>query len=425
MVGMALGEARGTPFSGLSSENIRAQGGIPLQIADPKEFQLKEQAVRIQRGVYEDDTQGALCVSDTLLREGRVNPESLRMRFMELAQPVPGHLFGSWRRPHRNMRVSVRRMMEGKPLPECAMPSAGMGAAARGVPIGIMIQDDEDLVRACIGATSLTHSDPRAIAATVAVAGLVRAAMGSSVDDLDADDAFEDVLEIVRLAEARISEARGGAKVPENCLLSTAIDAIADQFDKPLGQVFAGIVERSNACAARKITSVSGGFATAAIPALMHMLLTDFDNFADGLDGVLAEGGGTDNFGAIAGAFLGALHGEPSIPRQWLMHLPSIPELELRGAALAGAKGAMLTPILILEAQITRPVKSEIKKTASKRFRGKLGYRQRMQAKSARRKRLGQHMPGPGQHFEDEGPRRPPPRGPYPDGPRGGPPRDW
>jgi ADP-ribosylglycohydrolase len=424
MVGMALGEARGTPFSGLSAERIRDQGGIPPQIADPKELQIKEHAVRIQRGVYEDDTQAALCVSDTLLREGRVNPESLRTRFMELAQPVPGHFFGSWRRPHRNLRVAIRRMLEGKALSDCATPSAGMGAAARGVPIGIMVATEEDVVRSCIAATTLTHSDPRAIAATIAVAGLVRSAMAAALEDFDPDQTLEDVLELVRLGEARIAEQRGGVMVPEAGRLSTAIDAIADQFDKPLGKVFADIVERSNAFAARKITSVSGGFATAAIPALMHMLLTDFDDFADGLDGVLAEGGGTDNFGAIAGAFLGALHGESAIPRQWLMHLPSVPELGLRGAALAGARGAMLTPILILEAQITRPVKSELKKSASKRFRGKLGHRQRLQAKQARIRRLGKSSAPGGGGWAEDGPRGPAPRRFHSDGPNRGGPRE-
>lgn len=391
LLGMAVGEARGAPLSGLTQAEIEAEGGVPEGLADPRLFQAKVHARRIQRGAYEDDTQAALCVADVLVREGRVNPRMLCERFVDLAQPIAGHIFGCWRRPHRNFRVAVRSMMEGKAWEECASPSAGMGAASRGVPLGLKFSDDEQLAEACIQAGVVTHNDPRALAAVAAVAGLVRGAMATSPDDFDADALVADVLRLVRRTEALLRE-RHSAQLSggtDACIgqVGDAIEHVATMLGDPLSTVFAAIVERSAPFGARAITHVGGGFAVAAVPALMYLVLTDNEDFADGLDGVLAEGGATDTFGCLAGAFLGALHGAAAIPRDWTKHLPNMQQLELRASALVGAPTGILTPLLVLEAQVTKPVKSEISKTSARRFRGKLGQRTRRQARNARQRR--------------------------------------
>lgn len=405
---MAVGEARGAPLSGLTQGEIEAEGGVPEGLADPRLFQAKVHARRIQRGAYEDETQAALCVADVLLREKRMNPDSLCSRFADLAQPVPGHLFGCWRRPHRNFRVAVRLMMNGTPWQECAQPSAGMGAASRGVPLALYFAEDAQLAEACILAGIVTHNDPRALAAVAAVAGLVRGAMNTTSEDLDEDALLEDVLRLVRCTEALMRD-RYAAQLSENASgcttqMGDAIEHVATLLNEPLSAAFAAIVERSAPFGARAITSVGGGFAIAAVPALIYLLLTDHDEFTDALDGVLAEGGATDTFGCLGGAFLGALHGAGSIPRDWTKHLPNIQQLEMRAATLVGAPPGIMTPLIVLEAQVTKPVKSDAAKKTARRFRGKLGHRSRSQARNAKAKRGFRSHPRRDDRGQDYGP---------------------
>ena len=196
MLGMAIGEALGAPFEGLTHEQIQERAGRVEGFVDPRRVQSPARSGYFQLAVYEDETQVALAAADVIIRNGHFQPEAFRDRLEELGQPIDGNAFGCFRRARRNLRTSVRKMLKGATWEQSGVNTAGSGAASRGVPIGIFYRNDEKgLIRAAIEAALVTHRDPRSVCAAVAMAKGVALA-------LEADPAKFDVAAFVQALHA-------------------------------------------------------------------------------------------------------------------------------------------------------------------------------------------------------------------------------
>jgi ADP-ribosylglycohydrolase len=410
MLGMAIGEALGAPFEGLSHEQVQERAGRVEGFVDPGVVQTPARSGYFQPGVYEDETQMALAAADVIIRGNGFQPEAFRDRLEELGQPIDGNSFGCFRRARRNLRTAVRKMLKGAKWDQSGVNTAGSGAASRGIPIGIFYRDDDKaLIQSAIEAALVTHRDPRSICAAVAMAKGTALALKADAAKFDTN-AYVQALH----ATCRAAEDAMAAQFP--ALLQKGYEPFLHQFSDAilllpelatldLEPAFAKIVGHATGKGSRPITLATRGFSLTGVITAFYFFLTGLDSFDDTVLDVVAEGGSSDSLGCLVGGLLGALHGAEGVPEAWKKELKNADQVELRGRILGGAPREGLKSLMLLEAALTQPAP----KPPARKQRGKPRPRGRPQ------------MHGRG----GAGPRgrgRPPGRGGPRGRPRGGPP---
>ncbi|HEU5125343.1 MAG TPA: ADP-ribosylglycohydrolase family protein [Verrucomicrobiae bacterium] len=309
LTGTAVGDALGLPFEGISRQRIRrlCQGKWRHRFL-------------FGHGMVSDDTEHALFVAQAILTHPS-DPSafqrclSWKLRFWLLGAPA-GIGFATLK--------SILKLWFGVSPIRSGVWSAGNGPAMRSAIIGVYFADDAAKRRAFVSAsTRLTHTDPKAETAALAVAEAAAwtKEQNGSIDDwlvrlggLSDDGEWRVICE--KLQEARLT----GKTV--------------EQFADSLG------LEKS-----------VSGYSYHSVPVALYAWLCYPDDFRAGLESALNCGGDTDTVGAIVGALLGAKNGRQSIPsdliagiREWPR---SIAVLEKVAARLAEQKkaGTPLGPI--------------------------------------------------------------------------------
>lgn len=174
--------------------------------------------------------------------------------------------------------------------------SAGNGPAMRSALLGLACAHDDDLLRAFVRAsTEITHTDPRAYFAALAVA---IAAIGG--DGPKGADRPNDYL-------ARLASMMPGQEAAEMRELAARAVQSAGQGE-------------SVSAFARSIGSERGisGFCYHTVPCVLQVWFRFGDDLEHGLPAIIGAGGDTDTAGAILGAIVGARGGPESIPAGWL-----------------------------------------------------------------------------------------------------------
>lgn len=356
---MAIGEALGAPLEGMTQKEIEEKVERITGYLDPKKLQPEHRAAQLRRGVYEDDTQTAIAAAEILIRNRGWSVENLRDRLGELGQQIPGKVFGCYRRPHRNLRTAVRRMIGGSPWQECGINSAGASGVSRGIPIGIWFRDDRDaMLRAAVESTLLTHRDPRPCAATASLAAVVAEVVKLGDAKADPSALAKVAIEAAKDAEALITETfadlMGEGYENYRSQFSDTISSLEELVELDLEPALARIVEVAADRASRPITTATKGFCLTAVPAALYFFLTGLDNYPDTVVDTIAEGGSSDTLGCLVGGLAGALHGAEGIPPRWVEGLRNGDQIDLRGALLAEPDDlSEMSPLLLMEAQLT------------------------------------------------------------------------
>src|SRR5579863_4641625 len=106
LLGMAVGDALGAPLEGLSSQQIRAHYGLVVDYVDgARAWKKKPYRWRLP-GLYSDDTQQALVLSDVVLEHGRIDTARLAELYLQLATPEGGYAGA-----HRGVGRSFRQVL--------------------------------------------------------------------------------------------------------------------------------------------------------------------------------------------------------------------------------------------------------------------------------------------------------------------------
>jgi len=230
-----------------------------------------------------DDTEHCLLVAQALLTYPN-NPLAFqrclawKLRFWVLGLPAGVGLATA---------RSILKLWVGFPASRSGVKSAGNGPAMRSAILGVYFANDSMRRRAFVAAsTRITHVDPRAETAAMAVAEAAAWAVNQDVSlmewlshlpNLGSDDEWKGLCQTLLGATAsRISTA---------------------DFANLLGQQ----------------TGVSG-YSYRSIPVALFAFAKHEVHFRDGLEAVLNCGGDTDTTGAIVGALLGARLGREGIP---------------------------------------------------------------------------------------------------------------
>ena len=299
LLGTAVGDALGLPYEGLSPRR-----GAKLFPDSTRHHLLPN------RGMVSDDTEHACFTAAALIRcQGNVGAfrkslaRSLRWWFAGLPAGVG---FATAR--------AILKLWLGISPARSGVHSAGNGPAMRAPILGVVLGEDTDeLKRFVKAATAITHRDPKAYQAALAVA---LAAHQSAGDDkatpesfrvtlanlLAADDASE-FLELVALAE---KSAAGGEPV----------------------STFAATIGSRNGIS---------GYSFHTVPCVLQAWFRHPEDFAAGLQDIIKTGGDADTAGAIFGGISGARAHKAGIPAPWRENIAEWPRSMRWIEALANA----------------------------------------------------------------------------------------
>jgi ADP-ribosylglycohydrolase len=277
LLGMAIGDALGAPFSGMSQAEITDRYGS----VDRFHGRSEPGAEEIHPGEFTDETELALCIVESMTANGgKLDVDTAGVRMLHLAAGPSRR----WMQPATvaALDAAADTLEFSVPLDEDG-PATG-DVAARGVPVGLvhavgrfdparLRADAETVVR-------LTHGGPAAFNAATAIAYAVRSAATGVPRESWARDTAEFL---------------GGGELAQRLI---ELDNILANSTLP--DVFAWTGTSLDA-----LESVPAAFAAA-------MTETVFEN---AVFAAVNAGGATDTIGALTGALAGAAGGASGIPQ--------------------------------------------------------------------------------------------------------------
>ena len=303
LLGTAVGDALGLPYEGLSAR--RAANLFP----DTSRHHLL-----LSKGMVSDDTEHACFVAQAIIRAdgdvGVFRKQLARsMRWWLLGLPA-GIGYATLR--------AIVRLWFGVSPQKSGVFSAGNGPAMRSPILGVAYGHDPEKLKQFVKAsTEITHSDPKAYYAALAVA---LAAYQSATHGAASADRFLPALSDL-LTEDDAEELHD--------LLQHAARAAANN--------------ESVADFATDIGSKNGisGYSYETVPCVLQVWFGNSQDFATGLQHIVKAGGDTDTAGAIFGGIVGAGAGKSGIPVSWLSNIIEWPRsigwIERLGGAVAGS----------------------------------------------------------------------------------------
>jgi ADP-ribosylglycohydrolase len=335
LLGLAVGDALGAPLEGLSAQQIRSHYRLVVDYVDGAQAWKKKPYRWRLPGLYSDDTQQALVLSDVLLECGELDIDRVAEMYLALATPRGAHL-GAHRGVGRSFRQVISELERGVAPTETGQYSAGIGAAMRIAPVALYFSHDRDaMFDAVLAASLMTHRDVRSLAGALAVAHAIQRLVGGAERDPSfllwlAADVARDVDRLATLfprAVASLNDYRRS--------LSRAIAHAESVLELPRERALAAIVDEANRHGAEPpCKRPTMGFPPACIPTCLYLLLAT-DSFEEAMIDVVNLGGDADSAGAILGALAGSHYGVSSIPDRWLARLRNREAIDIRARALA------------------------------------------------------------------------------------------
>jgi ADP-ribosyl-[dinitrogen reductase] hydrolase len=236
--------------------------------------------------MWSDDTEHTIFVAQALLsapRDATAFQRSLawKLRLWLLGLPAGIGL--------ATLR-SILKLWMGVPAERSGVFSAGNGPAMRSAIIGAYFYDDPERRRSFVSAsTRLTHTDPKAETAAMAVAEAAAWA-------IDGKGAMSDLL--LKIRQLGNDE---------------EWKAICSKLEKAL----AGGDSVSSFADSLGLTKGVSGYSYHSVPVALYAWLRSPNDYREALTSALNCGGDTDTVGAMAGALSGASAGVENIPAEW------------------------------------------------------------------------------------------------------------
>ena len=300
LLGGAIGDALGRPAEGRRPEKVRQRHGT---LTDFKPWRGWKSG---PKGTITDDTQMSMCVAETLVAHGWLDPQDLARRFVDWLAVGRGK--------GRTCTTAVMRLTEGVPWHEAGQPSAGNGAAMRAAPVGLLHACDFDELRrdAALSAV-VTHADPMAVASAICQAYATAWLLHVPTGELDPVD----LIEALAGALADVHDPGHPERKPD-----------ADDRLVPLRERIAEIPGLLGNSAEDAFAYLyNGAFVLESLPAAIWCFLSSPEDPECVL--VTAANGGydADTVAAMAGNLAGAYCGEDAFPDRWLEDLEFASEL--------------------------------------------------------------------------------------------------
>jgi len=316
LIGTAVADAIGLPMEGMRPAKIEKLGWARS---------LKHRFL-FGRGMWSDDTEQTIMLTQALLSSGGdvrrfTRSFAWELRWWILGMPAATGLATA---------KAIIKLWLGFPPSKSGVFSAGNGSAMRTTPIAAMFPDDAEKRRIFTEAhTRITHSDPKASLATLAVTEVAAALLKSQevpdlfpiLKDLSVDEEWRNIVD-------QIQEHLEKTKSLEELLKSLG------------GKPEKGI----------------SGYVYQTVPAVLFLGIKNNWSFEKTIPEVIAAGGDTDTTAAIAGALCGAYNEVRGIPQDWIKGVYEWPthisDLKLLSQAFTTKKSrrirARWSPLLLM-----------------------------------------------------------------------------
>lgn len=282
IVGFAVGDALGMPVEFLSPEQIRQyydkgiSGFMQAPAGHASDF--------LPQGSYTDNTQTLLTTAECLIECKKMDPARQADALLSWYLNTVPH-----RTPSSANISACKHLSTGKPWNKSGVFSSDCQATSRMPPIGLMFyRHPRTLLRAAQDNCIITHNEPRARAACVAVAYLISRLVQSDERAWPADQVLETADYISHLNEDLAGLMRWSTQIghlsPKEALFE--IGTSSDVME--------------------------------TIPAAIYCFLKHPRNLSGAVLAAVNAGDAADSIGSLAGCFVGALAGLDIIARQWL-----------------------------------------------------------------------------------------------------------
>lgn len=283
--GTAVGDSVGLPFENLSRHSVRSIARGPLR-----------QSLVFGRGMLSDDTEHTQLVALSLIEAGRDVGRfrallASRLRWWLLSGP-PG--VGS-----ATARAILKLWFGANPA-SSGVHSAGNGPAMRAAILGVACSaDGARLVETVRASTCLTHTDPAAFEAALAVAVAAHAAPTVLAEPP------EGVFDAWRRMYLAVSPnpdllAAQWALMREGAAQRWSLDELAGRLGCPGGVT---------------------GYALHTVPAALYAWMCSPGDLRRAVTAIIRCGGDTDSTAAIVGGIVGAGVGPSGVPVEWLSRI--------------------------------------------------------------------------------------------------------
>jgi len=288
LLGTAVGDALGLSCEGLSKRR------------QAKMFKnIEKYHFILGKGMVSDDTEHTCMVAQSLIgAQGDViqfkRLLAWKLRVWLLGLPA-GIGFATLR--------AILKLWLGFSPNRSGIFSAGNAPAMRSAIIGVCYGGDfEKLIAFTRASTQITHTDPKAFFAAIAVA---LAAYLSSLKKPISPQQYLKKLRILLKAEADTAEFM--------TLMQSVVDSVSQ------GQSLESYAESLN-----QTTGISG-YVYHTVPMVIHVWLNNPYNYRKALVDIIHCGGDTDTTAAILGGIIGAGVGRQGIPSRWIEDLWEFP----------------------------------------------------------------------------------------------------
>jgi ADP-ribosyl-[dinitrogen reductase] hydrolase len=326
MLGLAIGDALGRPLTGLTPAGITSSYGLVNRyLSGPFPGFL------LPAGQLGHDTQMALALAGSIISVGRFDPREYSQRLMAW-HPVA-------RSAGKSVTSATLALRNGTSWLQSGTPSAGKGAAARAVPIGLLHPADLDMLRFDAAVqTLITHSDHTAIGAAIAMAASIAHLTGVADGAFDATELYtviERSLQGIELPELPLRH------LPARSTLLTRVAVALDQVGSTPESAYAAIR--------------TGGFLLEAFPLALWAFASAPENPVGALILAVNGGGAANSIGAMAGALAGAYRGASSLPSAWVDHLEYVDGIAGHADSLAEAAGVAFAAEPMFQSDLMHP----------------------------------------------------------------------
>ncbi|MCK6472931.1 MAG: ADP-ribosylglycohydrolase family protein [Planctomycetes bacterium] len=288
LLGTALGDAIGLPCEGLTRR--RAARFLPRP---PHPLR---HAFLFGRGMVSDDTEHACMTAQALIASG-FEPAAFRR---ELASRMRWWLLGLPAGVGLATLRATLKLWFGFGAERSGVFSAGNGPAMRAAVLGAAAGENPALRELVKASTRLTHTDPKAERAALAVALASKAACGREA--IDPEQFLRDLREALRGEEDELLEL--AARAVASARAGEETSAFADSIGLAHGVT---------------------GYAYHTVPVVLHAWFRFPRDFPQAVEAVVRCGGDTDTTAAIAGGIVGAGVGQEGLPAAWLAGLREWP----------------------------------------------------------------------------------------------------
>ncbi len=377
--GMTVGDAMGMAVKGLKPETVKQCFGSMDDFKDVRKYIGKGVKRYRMKGLYGTQTQRALAVCDSILKNKKADVAGISDLFRELASAGPENYYGAFRHAEGGFYQAVESFPGRKPLIPSDQDHTGCSTPSLAIPIALFHQKESpEMIRQCLETGLLLSRNPMEIIGTALTGHLVTCfislepdedgeGLGKEKSQQVLEGAVEACERIELILKERFPEIEQTFDKKIFQAVRLTVQGVLDRFDEEPGSLYDWIAENASLHGKNKITSPAQGHVLTLIPLALVRVLKGGKDFAGVLTGSLNMGKESARLGTLVGAWAGALYGYVGIPQLWKSGLVNSKEIKTRGEALFQRRAVKgVKDLVLMEQALTQKEFEEGKRVSPK-----------------------------------------------------------